>query len=84
MHRNDKLIMMVLFPGKERNRMGEGAHIREGVFPLHKCVTSDFFFYLKIAETNSTQYKEFIKLCGKHASICYIIFYNFLCICDIS
>ena len=42
MHRHNKLIVMVLFPGKERNRAREGAHFREGVFPLHKCVTHDF------------------------------------------
>jgi len=42
MHRHNKLIVMALFPGKERNRAREGAHFREGVFPLHKCVTHDF------------------------------------------
>lgn len=41
--RNNKLIMMVLSPREERNRMGEGAHIREGGFQLHKCITNYFF-----------------------------------------
>lgn len=46
--RDNKLIMMVLSPREERDRMREGAHIREGV-QLHKCITN-YFFNLKITE----------------------------------